>query len=145
MKAFEVSEATAVSPSGSVWRLWLVSSSRFSSDLKDGSVRESSVNTDKSEYSRFRLRNRSHNQTFIWRHLNQRRSWPGSVSSLTKSEVFRCFRNWSDDVGKRSLGDWGNLFQFDGPTTLKFLDWVIDVRVRGTTKWPKPRTEEWND
>jgi len=28
------------------------------------------------------------------------------VSSLTNSDVFRCLRNWSYDIGKRSLRDW---------------------------------------
>ena len=77
--------------------------------------------------------------------LNQRCSQPRSVSSLTNREVFSCLRNWSDDVGKTSLRDLGNLFQVDGPAIAKLLDWVIDVRVQGTTKWPRATIHTWSD
>lgn len=71
--------------------------------------------THTSTYSR----NGNRNQVFIQGHVIQRHLRPGPVSSLTKREIFRCLRNWSNDIGKRSIRDWDCLF----------LDWAITAVI----------------
>jgi len=43
------------------------------------------------------------------------------MSTLIKRKVFICLRDWSYNIGRRSLRDWGRLLQLDGPKVAKFI------------------------